>query len=640
MFLRSSVVKKSGKSYRYWKLVENVRTDAGPRQRVVAHLGDLSNFTAADWQTLARRMGEPEIAAALERRVQQGGRGGRPPKWTIQDRAASASDADVVSIRLSETSWREPVAFGDVYTALVLWKRLGLAELLGERMHDSVAKVSWPMVAALIAVNRLVEPMPEWPMVRWWQRTALPQLLGIPLGAINDDRLYRCLDLVLPHKQAIEERIAGVGQSLFGQSYRYLLYDLTSTYFEGQMESNPKARRGYSRDHRPDCKQVTIGAVVDREGYPVGYEVLAGNVRDHQTVAGMLERLGARFGLTNRTLCMDRGMVTEENLKRIRESKVRYVLADRRGASEQFPEQVQHGTWQSLRADPDTGEAVVEVQEVGAEEGDRLILVRSRGSAQKEKGIHDRMLTKLKTQLTRLESTVSKGRLVNPEKIDRRIGSILARHPGMSRWVCVRREELPATAPEAVTGKKKRAAKPRQVVHWHVQQETEELVRQLEGVYLLRTNVTGTGAAQVWEDYVTLVRVENAFRTLKHDLALRPVCHHLEERAEAHVLFSWIAYAMYWMLERTHQQRGGSLSGRRVLEVLRGIQMGTICLRRADGMKLELERVSTPRSEEAVVLQSLNLALPRPRVRLDRLDLTLPEETLFDPVAGCSDKNS
>jgi len=612
-----------------------------PRQRVVAHLGDLSNFTAADWQALAGRRGEPEMAGALERRVRQGGRNGRPPKWTIEDRAAAAAAAsDVVSIWLSETSWREPVAFGDVYTALVLWKRLGLGKLLSERMNRSVAKVPWPTVAALMVVNRLVEPMPEWPMVRWWQRTALPQLLGIPLAAINDDRLYRCLDLVLPHKQAIEERIAGVGQSLFGQSYRYLLYDLTSTYFEGQMESNPKARRGYSRDHRPDCKQVTIGAVVDREGYPVGYEVLASNVRDHQTVAGMLERLGARFGLADRTLCMDRGMVTKDSLKRIRESTVRYVLADRRGASERFPEQVRHGTWQTRRADPDTGEAVVEVQEVGEEEGDRLILVRSRGCAQKEKGIHDRMLSKLKVHLERLQDTVRKGRLVNPEKIDRRIGSILARHPGMSSWVCVHREEVPAATVETATGNKKRTAKPRQVVHGHAQQETEELVRQLEGVYLLRTNLAGTDAAQVWEDYVTLVRVENAFRTLKHDLALRPVCHHLEDRAEAHVLLCWIAYAMYWMLGRTHHQRGGSLSGRRVLEVLRGIQMGTICLRKAHGMKLELERVRTPRSEEALVLHSLNVALPRPHLRLDRLDLTLPEErTLFEPVDDCSDKN-
>jgi hypothetical protein len=508
MFLRSSVVKKGGKTYRYWKLVENVRTGSGPRQQVVAHLGDLSHFTAEDWRDLAGRMGEPEMAAALERRVRQGGRQGRPPKWTLEDRSASGSYAsDVVSIRLSETSWREPVAFGDVYTALVLWKRLGLGELLGERMNDSAAKVPWPTVAALIAVNRLVEPMAEWPMVRWWQRTALPQLLGIPLAAINDDRFYRCLDLALPHKQAIEEHIASVGQSLFGQSYRYLLYDLTSTYFEGQMESNPKARRGYSRDHRPDCKQVTIGAVVDREGYPVGYEVLAGNVRDHKTVAGMLERLGARFGLADRTLCMDRGMVTEDSLKQIRESTVRYVLADRRDASERFTEQVQHGPWQTRRADPDTGEAVVEVQEVGEEDGDRLILVRSRGCAQKEKGIHLRMLSKLKAHLERLENTVRQRRLVNPEKIDRRIGSILARHPGMSSWVCVRREELPAAPVETASGKRKRAAKPRQVVHWHVQQETEELARQLEGVYLLRTNVAETDAGQVWEDYVTLVRL-------------------------------------------------------------------------------------------------------------------------------------
>jgi hypothetical protein len=331
-------------------------------------------------------------------------------------------------------------------------------------------------------------------------------------------------------------------------------------------------------------------------------------------------------------------MVTEDSLKLIRESTVRYVLADRRGASERFPEQVQHGPWQTKRADPDTGAAMVEVQEVGQEEGDRLILVRSRGCAQKEKGIHDRMLSKLKAHLERLQKTVSQGRLVNPEKIDRRIGSILARHPGMSSWVCVRREELPAAMGETAPGKKKRAAKPRQVVHWHVLQETEELVRQLEGVYLLRTNVAGTDAGQVWEDYVTLVHVENAFRTLKHDLALRPVCHHLEDRAEAHVLFCWIAYAMYWVLERTHRQRGGSLSGRRVLEVLRGIQMGTICLRKADGVKLELERVSTPRSEEALVRHSLNVALPRPRVRLDRLDLTLPEETLFDSINDCSDK--
>ena len=627
MFLRSSVVKRAGKTYRYWKLVETVRTANGPRQRIVVHLGDLSNFSARDWQALAERMGEPDMAAALERRVRQGGRQGRPPKWTIQDRIDDSPDT--ATIRLSKTSWREPVRFGDVYTALVLWRRLRLGELFSGASEDSRSRVNWSSVAALMAVNRLVEPMPEWPMARWWRRTALPQLLGIPVASINDDRLYRCLDVALPYKEAIEEKIAGLGRSWFGQSYRYLLYDLTSTYFEGQLEANPQARRGYSRDHRADCKQILIGAVVDREGYPVGYEVLAGNTRDEKTVAGMLDRLRARFGLAERTLCMDRGMVTEESLKVIRASEVHYVLADRRTASQQFAERVKTGHWKTIRADEESGEALVEVQEVGQEEGDRLILVRSQGCRQKEKGIHERQFAGLAADLKRLEESVRKGRLVDKEKIDRRIGAVLARHPGISRRVSVWRETLSATDAKQ---------RPRQVVHWHVDEQREDLAGDLEGVYLLRTNVHGAEAGQVWEDYVTLVRVENAFRTLKHDLRLRPICHHLPERAEAHVLFCWMAYAMYWMLERTHRQHGGRLTGRRLLEVLRGVQLGTICLHTVRGMKLELERISVPRPEEAEVLHSLGIALPRPQQRLERVDLRLAEGPgLFDTMHDCSD---
>ena len=209
---------------------------------------------------------------------------------------------------------------------------------------------------------------------------------------------------------------------------------------------------------------------------------------------------------------------------------------------------------------------------------------------------------------------------MDPAKIERRIGRILARHPGLARWVCVRREEVPGE-----NGKR------RSVVHWHVQEEAEALARQLEGVYLLRTNVAGTSAAKVWEDYVTLVRVEDAFRTLKHDLKLRPICHHGEHRMEAHILFAWLAYALYWVLERTHRQHGGTLTGRRVLEVLHGVTLGTIGLTTVQGLKLELERISTPRPEEAAVLHSLRIALPRPKTRLDRVDLTLPaERDLFE----------
>lgn len=613
MFLRSTVVKKGGKTYRYWKLVETVRTAAGPRQRVVAHLGDLAHFTGADWETLAQRLGEPDMAAALERRVQQGGRQGRPPKWTLQDRVRAAPDA--VTIRLGATTWRNPLPCGDVYGGLVLWQRLGLGALLTAKLTGSRTEVPGATIAALIAVNRVVAPMPEWRMVRWWRSTALPQLLGLPVAAVDDHRLYRCLDQVLPHKAAIEGQIAGCGRTLFGQSYRFLLYDLTSTYFEGQVPHNPKAKRGYSRDRRPDCKQVCIGAVVDREGFPVGYEVLAGNVKDHQTVAGMLDRLRNRFGLADRTLCMDRGLVTAGSLRVIRATQVRYVLADRRDAAEAFATQVATGPWQPIRTDRRTGQAVVEVQEVGQEDGDRLILVRSQGCREKEQGIHTRLLTRLTAALERLASTVRKGRLVDPGKIERRIGRILARHPGLARWVCVRREEVPDDQ-----------GKSRSVVHWHIKEEAEALARQLEGVYLLRTNVEGTPAAQVWEDYVTLVRVEEAFRTLKQDLRLRPLCHHREDRTEAHVLFAWIAYAMYWVLERTHRRHGGTLTGRRVLELLHGITLGTINLTTVQGLKLELERISIPRPEEAAVLHSLRITLPRPKTRLDRVDLTLAED--------------
>ena len=618
MFLRSTVVKKAGKTYRYWKLVETVRTASGPRQRVVAHLGDLAHFTAADWETLAQRLGEAAMAVALERRVRQGGRRGRPPQWTLQDRVRAAPDA--VTIRLGATTWRDPRPFGDVHAGLVLWQRLGLGALLASEIDESRAEVPWSRVAALIAVNRLVAPMPEWRMARWWRTTALPQLLGLPVAVVDDHRLYRCLDRIRPHKSAIESQIAACGQTLFGQAYRFLLYDLTSTYFEGQMQHNPKAKRGHSRDRRSDCKQVCIGAVVDREGYPVGYEVLAGNVRDHQTVAGMLERLRTRFGLADRTVCLDRGMVTAGSLQALRAAPVAYVLADRRDAAQAFAAQVATGPWQAIRRDRTTGQVLVEVLEVGREDGDRLILVRSRGCAEKEQGIHTRLLTRLTAALERLATTVGRGRLVDPAKIDRRIGAILARHPGLARWVCVRREAVPGED-----------GKGRSVVHWHVKEEAEALARQLEGVYLLRTNGDATPAAQVWEEDVTLVRVEEAFRTLKHDLHLRPICHHWERRTEAHVLFAWIAYALYWVLERTHRRHGGTLTGRRVLEVLHGITLGTISLTTVQGMKLDLERISTPRPEEAAVLHSLRITLPRPKTRLERVDLTLSDDRdLFD----------
>lgn len=606
MFLRSTSKKIKGRTYRYWKLVENYRTEQGVRQRVVAHLGDLSAFTAEDWRGLAERMGQAETARALQWQVERGGKRGRPRKTVLDLTSPAVGESDTVAIRLSSVRWKNARSFGDVYVSLQLWKRLGLERLLKEQLTSIRAEVPMDVVAALLAANRLVAPRSELGMVRWCRTTALPELLGIPLAKIHENRLYRCLDVVWKHKEAIEAHLAGEGQRLFAQDYSVLLYDLTSTYFEGQALRNAKTKRGYSRDHRPDCKQVCIGVVVDREGFPLGMEVLRGNVRDHETVSDTLRKLEKRFGSPKassasaegnkpaRILCMDRGMLTDDNLGELRRAGYRYVLADRRSESRHHWEEIVPQRWEVLHKDTE-GKPLIEVQEVGEEDGDRLVMVRSAGCGEKEKGIHDRFLARFTAALEKLANQVSVGRLKDPAKIHQRLGRLLERHPGVSRWVHVQLLQDDSG----------------QRLHWCVKPEAEQQARGVEGVYLLRTNVREMTAQQVWETYILLVRIENTFRTLKHDLNLRPIFHHKEDRAEAHLFVSFLAYAMLWTLEREHRRRGGKLTGRRLLEVLHEIQLATVTMSTADGQPLELQRIGSLTKEQQEILATLNIQLPK-----------------------------
>jgi len=494
VFLRSTVVKSAEKKLRYWKLVENYATERGTRQRVVAHLGNLENFTA---------------------------------------------------------------------------------------------------VCAMMVANRLVSPESELGMLGWCGKTSLPALLGLPVESVDDHRLYRSLDAILPHKERIEEHLAGVGRGLFGREYTALLYDLTSTYFEGCAENVSKAKRGYSRDKRPDAKQVCIGVVVDWDGYPVGYEVYDGNVRDHSTVSGTLEKLRKRFGIDSPTICMDRGMVTDETLDLLR-GGYRYIVSERRDRARMLLEKASADNWQVIRSDA-VGLPVIEVQEVDCEGEERLILVRSAGCAMKEKGIHDRLVSRMAQDLDRLRERVERGLLVVPAKIERAVGRVQERYPGMSRWVNV----------------EVRHSEGKAEVVWQLKEEVAQESRESEGVYLLRTNLPADSAEDVWRGYMTLTRVEATFRSGKQELRLRPVFHQKGDRVEAHILLSYIAYALLWSIEHTHRQHGGTLTGRRALDVLSGIEMGTITLRAGDGRKLEAERISTPRPEEAMVLSTLGIQLPR-----------------------------
>ena len=590
MFLRSTIVKSGGKPVRYWKLVENHATERGTRQRVVAHLGRLENFTAQDWRNLAERMGHPEMAAALEYRVLNV-RPGRPCDRIAPLAADQAEQA--VPVRLSDVSWRDPRAFGDVFVALHFWRMLGLGRLLCKQLKGRSARIT-AQVAALMVANRLIAPESELGMLDWWPGTALPELLGLAVQQVDTNRLYRCLDALLPCKAAIEEHLAEAGRGLFGRQYTALLYDLTSTYFEGQAVKTPTAKLGYSRDKRSDAKQVCIGVVVDWDGFPVGYEVYEGNVRDAATVQGTLSKLRERFPGAEPTVCMDRGMVNDKTMPLLRDGW-RFIVAERRDAVDGYLDQVSEPAWHVVRRDG--GVPSLEVQELMPDGAERLILVRSAGCARKERGIHERLSSRMVRDLTALQARVAAGRLKDRAKIDRSVGRIQERYPGVSRWFEVRVVQ---------TGEKS-------TLEWSLKETVAQDKRAQEGLYLLRTNVQHGNPEQIWANYMTLAQIEATFRHLKQELRLRPIFHYKQSRVEAHILLSYLAYVLLWSIERTHRQHGGGLTGRRVLEILSGIEMGTIVLRNVDGRRLDIVRLSTPRPEESQVLGSLQLRLPQAR---------------------------
>ncbi len=605
MFLRKSVTRRKGKTYCYWQLAESVRTATGTKQRVVAHLGDLATFDAAQWRALAERLGQPDIASQLRRRVESGvPRRGRPPNALKLEPPSPGTT--VLPVRLESIGWGDARAFGDVYAGLEMWRRCGLGEFVEEKLRRHDHPIPMDRLVAANVVARLVRPRSERETARWAKTTALPELLGLMPRDMTKDRLYRSLDLLWPHKAEIEAHLQREGETAFGQQYQVLLYDLSSTYFEGRAEGVSKAKRGYSRDHRPDCKQIVFGVVVTEEGWPTGYETHEGNIHDEATLPGLLRKFETRFGSPkpaapagepDRILVMDRGLLTDKNLQLLREKHYGYLLAEKRGrGAAWYWKRGKEEAWEVIRKDDD-GQPVVEVQEIGSDGPDRLILVRSRGCGQKEKGIHDRVLRRLREDLEAMAGTLARGRLRDPDKIQRRLGRLQERHSALWKWV-----KVEVTHDENVG---------RGALRWEIRPEVEEAVRRAEGVYLLRCNLPKRSAKELWEDYIRLTVVESVFRALKHDLRIRPIHHQKEERVEGHLLFSFLAYVLYWMLEREHRRRGGKLTGRMLLQLLSQIQLGTIRLKTQGGQPLRLKRVSTPSRELAEILRTLDLGLPR-----------------------------
>jgi len=602
MFLRRYTRTKDGKQHTYYALVESVRTDAGPRQQVVAYLGELNHHQERRWQRTVvfhNRQGE----------------GRQLRLFPDDDSVPLPDDPDVVRIRLDSVSWTNGRRFGDVWLARWLWHHLGLHEIVARHLPRGRQTVAPADVVAIEVINRLCAPCSEFALAEhWYAASALPDLLGVPDDAVTKDRLYRTLDALRRAKEAIEDDLKGRLGTLFDLDYELLLYDLTSTYFEGLAEGNDLARRGYSRDHRGDCKQVVLALVVSRDGFPLAHVTLAGNARDLETVQRIVRAVERRFGRSRRVWVMDRGMVSKETLRFLGRDGRRYLVAARRGELARFEKELGRDGWRRLPDNPD-----VQVKRLRRGRV-HYLLARSKPRRHKERAIRRRQRRGLARALRKLHALIAAGRLKKRDKVLERVGRLKARYPKACPFITI-----------AV------AARGRPQVSWSWKLDRFKAAQAADGAYLLRSNHGGWSAREFWETYIQLTAVEHAFRVLKSHLLLRPIWHQYSGRVEAHVQVCVLAYALWQALDHLAKQARLQTVPRKpdprygrarpqprpmtpevILRELGRIQIGDIHLQTTDGQTLVLRRVARPNAEQARILAALGLELPD-RLSPDRL---------------------
>jgi transposase len=589
MFLRPNRRTKDGKDHSYWSLVETVRTPDGPRQRTLCYLGELNSCAQARWLKTIKVFNEQGEAQQLKLFPSQV----EPPP----------DDPQVARVLLNKVRLERTRQFGSCWLGLQLWKRLQLDRFFEDAVDKHEADVPWSRVAAVLAINRLCAPGSELAIEEhWYPSTALDDLLGIAEGKINDTRLYRCLDRILPHKTKLERHLKQRYGELFGAEFDVLLYDLTSTYVEGAAEKNPMMRRGYSRDHRPDCEQMVIALIVNSEGFPFSYETFDGNRADVSTMETILRMVERKYGKARRIWVFDRGIVSEENLRAIRKRGGQYLVGTPRSQMKQFEQELLKDNWMQVRRD-------VEVKKAAIPQGEEsYILCRTAGRKEKEKGIRNRFSTRMEDALKRLAKTIETGRLKDRNKMERRLGRIQATHPQVSDLYDVALRD---------TGDGLR-------LQWSIK-EDRKLWRGLrEGAYMLRTNLQSGSAEELWSRYMQLTEAEASFRALKSELSIRPLFHQLEPRVKAHVMVAFLGYALWVTLKHLLKRRAvivpqpsvsgvtnaQPLSAMKALALLSTLQSADIVLPTTDGREIRLRRITEPTAEQKTLLQQLGLALP------------------------------
>ena len=588
MFLRKNRKKAKGEVYEYWTLCETVRTELGPRQRVVAMLGKLSEQDlAAGWE---------DIEALLEGRKPEPGQILLGEK---RDSSTSCSNARWEMADLANLSVERVREFGSVYLALALWRRLGLHDLLSQLMDSGRESVPWAEVAAVLTAGKFCGQASELGVAEeWYARTALEDLCGVDAQLINDDRLYRGLDRLGKHKDRLCEHLMQRYRDWFGVRFEFLLYDVTSTYFEGQALGNTKAARGYSRDQRSDCKQVCIGLVCTPEGLPLNYEVFAGNRVDVITVEDVVRKMETRFGQAERIWVMDRGMVSEANIDFLRTRNARYIVGTPKAELRHFEEELaEKENWSEVQQ----GLEARVVEHPDGEGCEKYVLCRSQARGQKEKAMLERQMNRLTEELMKIDTALRKStsKERDPGKIERRIGRWQGRNPAAARLVEV-----------VVLQDEKRRASGLQLSCPLEKGSKSDLAK---GAYLLRTNCTETDPEKLWRWYMQLTQAEAAFRTAKSDIGLRPVYHRKTERVEAHLLVCFLSLALWRSLEMWMQSKGLGSNARKLINAIGTVKSMDVVVpvRRADlEVKVRLRTVAKPDEDVAVLLAHLGLRLP------------------------------
>ena len=602
MFLRRTTRTHKGKTYVNYQLVESVRTPKGPRQSTICSLGDLGPGPREEWARRARKLeqavagqgdllerSDPEVDRVLEKakakHTADAQRTAQMPGLGSDDGGHITVDPKLITTELHREA-------GTVHVGYQFWRRIGLDEILEQQGLSKRTR----QLACVITMNRLIHPVSENAMPGWIRRTALADILGCDFDDLAEDALYRVLDALHPHRVPIETALVERERSLFNLDPTIYLYDLTSTYFEGLAAANPKAQRGHTRDGRPDCKQVVIGLVVGRQGFPICHEVFAGNTQDVTTLETMLDRLAGRGCLTaGATIVMDRGMASAENILLLESRKLHYIIASRQTERDRwlasFADEV--AFTQVIRqpspTNPNQKKTRVDVQLVRSE-GCNHILCRSEQRIEKDKAIREKHEQRLIADLEKLSKRIAGGKLTEAKKIDEAIGRLKERYPRVARFY-----EMSRDAKSKSFAYKKVDAKYR-------------VAQQLDGTYLLKTDRADISADEGWRIYTLLSRAENAFRDMKSPLAERPIFHHLEHRVESHVFVCLLAFHLLVAIEKTLRDQGVHTSWATVRDALKTHQVSTVVLPTINGRCLRIRMAATPDPEVEDLYKQLHVS--------------------------------